>query len=66
VVEGGPVTLTQVSEALDRGTPVVVIDGSGRMADVISCVAPARVGSTSVAFCVVCVAFLSLYAVHVS
>ena len=36
VVEGGPVTLTVVSEAVDKGTPVVVIDGSGRMADVIS------------------------------
>ena len=40
VVEGGPVTLTVVSEAVDKGTPVVVIDGSGRMADVISCVVP--------------------------
>lgn len=36
VVEGGMMSLTVSSEAVSKGTPVVVIDGSGRMADVIS------------------------------
>jgi len=36
VVEGGPVTLKIVEEAIESNTPVVVIEGSGRMADVIA------------------------------
>lgn len=36
VVEGGPVTLKVVAEALRDRTPVVVIEGSGRAADVIA------------------------------
>lgn len=36
VVEGGPVTLDVVEAAVESNTPVVVIEGSGRMADVIA------------------------------
>jgi hypothetical protein len=36
VVEGGPITLKVVQEAIDSRTPVVVIEGSGRVADILS------------------------------
>eukprot|EP00041_Stephanoeca_diplocostata_P039357 m.1618112 g.1618112 ORF g.1618112 m.1618112 type:complete len:2175 (-) comp25376_c1_seq2:5314-11838(-) len=36
VVEGGPVTLQVVQKSIATRTPVVVIEGSGRVADVIS------------------------------
>ncbi len=36
VVEGGPVTLQVVGQAVENNTPVVVIEGSGRAADLIA------------------------------
>ena len=34
-LEGGPGTIKQMAEAIKKGTPAVVIDGSGRAADVV-------------------------------
>ena len=35
-LEGGPNTIKTMAEAIKKGTPAVVIDGSGRAADVVS------------------------------
>lgn len=36
IVEGGPITLAIVEHAIRKGMPVIVLEGSGRCADVIS------------------------------
>ena len=36
VVEGGPGTLETVMRALQSGTPAVIVEGSGRAADVLA------------------------------
>lgn len=36
VVEGGPVTLDVVGQAIEKNTPVVVVEGSGRAADILA------------------------------
>lgn len=36
IVEGGPITLSIVEHAIRQGMPVIVLEGSGRCADVIS------------------------------
>ena len=35
-LEGGPNTIKTMVEAISKGTPAVVIDGSGRAADVVA------------------------------
>lgn len=36
VVEGGPVTLEVVAKAIEKRIPVVVVEGSGRAADILA------------------------------
>ena len=36
VIEGGPITLSIVEHAIKKGMPVIVLEGSGRCADVIA------------------------------
>ena len=35
-LEGGPNTIKTMAEAIKKGVPAVVIDGSGRAADVVA------------------------------
>ncbi|XP_040842632.1 transient receptor potential cation channel subfamily M member 2 isoform X2 [Ochotona curzoniae] len=49
VLEGGPGTLNTIYNAITNGTPCVVVEGSGRVADVIAQVACLPVSAVTVA-----------------
>ncbi|KAG7503560.1 transient receptor potential cation channel subfamily M member 2 [Solea senegalensis] len=49
VLDGGPGTLTTIYNAMLNGTPCVVLEGSGRIADVIAQVAGLPVGRVTIA-----------------
>uniref|UniRef100_A0A8C5T733 Transient receptor potential cation channel subfamily M member 2 n=1 Tax=Malurus cyaneus samueli TaxID=2593467 RepID=A0A8C5T733_9PASS len=49
VLEGGPGTLDTIYNAITNGTPCVIVEGSGRVADVIAQVANLPVASITIA-----------------
>ncbi|XP_078407809.1 transient receptor potential cation channel subfamily M member 2 isoform X2 [Cetorhinus maximus] len=50
VLEGGPGTLNTIHSAMDNGTPCVIVEGSGRVADVLANAAGLPIAQITISF----------------
>ncbi|XP_078085377.1 transient receptor potential cation channel subfamily M member 2 [Mustelus asterias] len=50
VLEGGPGTLNTIHSAMSNGTPCVIVEGSGRVADVLASAADLRIAQITISF----------------
>ncbi|XP_041056739.1 transient receptor potential cation channel subfamily M member 2 isoform X2 [Carcharodon carcharias] len=50
VLEGGPGTLNTIHSAMDNGTPCVIVEGSGRVADVLANAAALPMAQITISF----------------